>query len=1182
MDMKYFSFLLGVALLFSAELSAGSKKLDKGGVSFPMEKISAERFAVKAPAGKNLIKNGDFSKDFVRKKLDGWSKGRWMFGEANRKKFFAKVAKITEARISVVDGKRVLDLNRPIELENLVGSKLSGSIYISATQRVALPDAQGGRYKLSFSYRTQKIGSGSSSQGILVYYLSEVEKKGKNTRSYQVIYYGAVPNWTGYTTELTVPAGTKALDIAFRSDGCGRTLVKDVALTKINAPALPVTIEVTPMKMLDNVFALASGDPGILGMRLRNNLPKGKFKERTFSLGLELPAHVEVLGANSFFGPKYTFKNIKRNGKDYKVWELPFTTAIPALLRSRNTFTGWHVPSVMIRSNAKAGQSWECSLYVTQKGKMLSARENFTLRMIPALPQVAQAKRFLPGFSSVSADIQFRNSPAAREAFARFITQKSGTRWITASIPVEDTSLYRKYGVKYVTAEPWAIANGYRIGRMPNDKKPAYSIFRDLQGRPVDNHGVYATCPAAIYLKTPYYKEIVVPMIKRSIAGFDGFTPNWEPYTFRNRGCFCDTCKKEFAKYAKIPAGQIDKIWPGELQIGKKYRDTAIRFRGWQHGEMILTLHKEIMAAGGKEVGMCPEVGTDQVILYDQNFQQQWEFGPYNYAGRTKWLNVWGPYIWFIGDRPYVYTKGAYVRTWEALQRVVRDYTKTLPQKRAKLLAMPHGNQVNTTALGQPEGMAMDQISAFLAGFHASQLYFFPRGYDHRFWGELGRSSRLIALTEDMVMTGKRIKEIAVVPVTPFPSPVLNMSPRLLPDIKKSPVLQAAAFVKGDKILAAVGNFWEKGDVIFKLQLSKVKANESYCVREVGRTRQFTKAQGKLFSGSDLQKGILLHAGALRWVFFEIAPCKKVPALLQLTAADMAKAKTALDKSNKAAAAREAALDRALMSENDFGSWQNFKKGGFECKVVDPGDKNQLQITAGKNTALVDPRGLVIHSLKINGAEQVHKNFGMSCFWNPGPHGMQAFHAFKVTEQKVTAQGLRIVAECTTSGRSYPALPSLNIVRVLNFNKDLTAVTIETILKNTTEISMEDVGFRWYFMPAAWDNKNGGFMEIGGKKILRPHGYSFFKKDIDPASEAKIRRIFIVKNPSIPIKGNVLTFKASKGKTMTIDCQAAGDFGGVAVWDTADLFAATCEPFYKPLSIAPGGKVSFKAEIRIK
>ena len=103
-------------------------------------------------------------------------------------------------------------------------------------------------------------------------------------------------------------------------------------------------------------------------------------------------------------------------------------------------------------------------------------------------------KLFLPGFSSVSADIQFRNFPAAREAFADFVAQKTGTRWITASIPQEDTLLYKKKGVRYVTAEPWAIANGYRIGRVPNDKKPVDTIFRDLQGRPVSNHGVYATC----------------------------------------------------------------------------------------------------------------------------------------------------------------------------------------------------------------------------------------------------------------------------------------------------------------------------------------------------------------------------------------------------------------------------------------------------------------------------------------------------------------------------------------------------------------------------------------------------------------------------------------------------------------------------------------------------------------
>ena len=143
--MKYLSIFLGAALLSGTGLSAGTKKMDRGGVTFPMEKISAERFAVKAPAGKNLLKNGGFTQDFVKSPLKGWAKGRWMFGDANRKKFFAQVAKLTEARISVVDGKKVLDLNRPIELEKLMGPKIASQVYISATQRAALPDAEGGR-----------------------------------------------------------------------------------------------------------------------------------------------------------------------------------------------------------------------------------------------------------------------------------------------------------------------------------------------------------------------------------------------------------------------------------------------------------------------------------------------------------------------------------------------------------------------------------------------------------------------------------------------------------------------------------------------------------------------------------------------------------------------------------------------------------------------------------------------------------------------------------------------------------------------------------------------------------------------------------------------------------------------------------------------------------------------------
>ena len=1164
-------------------LPAGDVTFHRGGVTFPMEKISAERFApVKASAAENLFKNSDFSKPFVAgKDIDkGWNKGRWLFGDENRKKFFAQACKLSETRVSEVEGGKVLDLNRPAELEKLMGAT-AAEFYISATQKVVLPDDKGGIYKVAFQYRSQKFGSCRSMQGVLVYY-QDALVKGKNTRSYQVFRFNDSPQWTDSAFEMTVPAGTRVLSIAFRCDGPGRTLIRNVSLVKAAASKTPLELEVTPMKMLDNTYVLGSGDPGILAMRLRNTLPKGEFKKSRLVLEMELPDHVEVLGANAQFTGKITSKAVTVEGKKYKKWFLPVHYAVPAGIRNSNNFTGWNIPAVMLKSSGTPGTSWKCSILLTDKDGALSNKENFTLRIDKPLFKIPAARNFLPGFSSVSGDIRFTGYPAAREAFAKFVAEKSGTRWITASMNFEDTQLYRKHGVKFITAEPWAFANGFRLGRVPNNKKPAYSIYRDVQGRPVGNHGVYATCPAAVYLKTPYYKDVVVPAIRESVKGLDGFTPNWEPYSFRNVGCFCDTCKKEFAKFAKIPADKIDSVWPAELQLGKKYRETAIKFRGWQHAQSVLTIHAEIMAAGGKEVGMCPEVGTDQILNYEEYNATQGEFSPYCYADKTKWLNVWGPYVWFIGDRPYVYTKAGYLRFWETIRRAYRDYTAKLPGSRAKLLAMPHGNQVSTTALGQPEGMAMDQISAYLAGFHASQLYFFPRGYDHRFWRELGRSSLLIALTEDIVMNGKKVSGVKVTPETPFPGPVLNISPRLMADVKSSEVLQVEAFVKGKKYLAAVGNFWEKGDVIFKLSFPGLKAKQTYSVKEIPFNRQFTKARGVLFTGKDLKEGILLHAGALRWVFFEITEADAPAAVAQLTAADMLAEKKNLDKANKAAADAEHARDKALRSENDFGEWQNLSRGGFACKVIDPKDKNLLQITSGKSVALINPRGLVIDSLKINGVEQLHKNFGLNCFWNPGKNGMQSYNPYRVTGQSVTAKGLQITAECVTSGRTYPALPGLKIKRIVTFSKDLKEITLETILENPSEMSMDNVGFRWYFMPAAWNNSNGGFMEIAGKKISRPHGYSFYKKDIDAASEEKIRSIFLVKNPTVAIAGSVLNFKSSKGVAMDITLEPAAEVGGVAVWDTASLFAATCEPFYKPVTIAPGGNHTFKAVIRIK
>lgn len=114
-------------------------------------------------------------------------------------------------------------------------------------------------------------------------------------------------------------------------------------------------------------------------------------------------------------------------------------------------------------------------------------------------------------------------------------------------------------------------------------------------------------------------------------------------------------------------------------------------------------------------------------------------------------------------------------------------------------------------------------------------------------------------------MNGKKKDDVTVVPQTPFPAPVENIEPRFLPDVRKSDLLQVAAFEKDGRILVAAGNFWEKGDVVFQLRVPGLKPDQEYTVQEKAFRRQFVPEQGKFFTGKMLADGILLHAGAMRW-----------------------------------------------------------------------------------------------------------------------------------------------------------------------------------------------------------------------------------------------------------------------------------------------------------------------------
>ena len=1177
---KILQHIIFPALLCSTAVFAF--EFEKGGVTFPMEKISAERFDISKGTETNLLKNSDLSAPLVRSAADGWNSGIWIFGQKNRDKFNAEAGKLATAKIVDTEDGKALELNRPPELETLMG-KVSDEFTIAFNQTVKLPDENGGTYRLTFNSRNQVIGQNRYDQMVLLNFHDGSDPRpgrGKTTRNYIYSKISAGPQWHPYSYEFTAPPKTRDLAISIRADGCGRIQIRNLKLVKLNAVKTPITVELAPGKLLDNTFALSSGEPGVIAFKFKNNQPKGTLNVGRVTMNLELPAEISVNGTNLYFGKEIRNTDITVGGKQWKRWELGVNDAIISHIRNLQGFNGWNIACAMISGNAPAGTVWNnCRYYLTEDGKMVSTPETFSLKMMPALSKTPAPKQFYPGFSSVTNDIIFQQ-PEANRRFAEF-AGKTGSTLVTAGVKPEYAKQLRENGIRLITSEGYNIANGFRIGIMDAKKKPADSNYLDKDGKPVMNHSALATCPMAVYNRTQYYKDTVLPQLKGALAGKDGLQPNWEPYTFVNKGCFCDNCREEFAKFAKLSPEKVKEIWSAQMQPGMPYRDQAIRFRAWQHGRLIKTLHEDCLKLGAAEVGFCPEVGTDQIIRYPNHFNEQWEFTPYEYAGDLKWLNVWGPYVWFIADQPYAYTKGANLLTWEMAQRVIRDYRKHFPNpaKRAKLMAMPHGSQLNVTGLGQPEGMAMDQISSFLAGYDASILYFFPRGYDHRFWKALADSNALIAANEDIVMNGKKKDDVTVVPQTPFPAPVENIEPRFLPDVRKSDLLQVAAFEKDGRILVAAGNFWEKGDVVFQLRVPGLKPDQEYTVQEKEFQRQFVPEQGKFFTGKMLADGILLHAGAMRWAFFEIAPATKIPAAT-VTSAEMRRELERCQKENRCAAEEEAARDKALHAENDIGELKSMSSGALSCKPVTKNGKPMLEVVSGKNTLLLNPCGMALESWTVDGTAQCSANFGQSAFWTPGKNGMVVNSNYRVTDQKISAEGLRVTAEFTTTVRSYPQLAGLKIIKTVSLSSDLKQVTFEVKLNNTQAVAMNDVGYRWSFIPAAWNNLNRGTVENNGRKFQRPNTYTLLSANCDPASEQIMRRLFNVKSPTLQIKGNLFRFAIPGKSVMQATFLPAEQFAGVAVWDTANMLAATFEPFYRPALIAPGGDISFSAQFK--
>jgi hypothetical protein len=385
-----------------------------------------------------------------------------------------------------------------------------------------------------------------------------------------------------------------------------------------------------------------------------------------------------------------------------------------------------------------------------------------------------------------------------------------------------------------------------------------------------------------VYRRGPYFREKIVNGLLRDALvtsrTAEQLMCNWEPFMYVGRGCFCDRCKEEFRQYSKLPAAELDGIWPRE--VISKCGELWTRFRAWQHGQLMVTLEQEIARLGqeaGHETHFIPEVYYGLLTATWAQDTSSHEHAAVDYMDKLPVINAWAPYNWYVfGSGPYDYIRGRHLNIHVTATEVQRFVAGRLPAgRRTRLIAFPYGTFEGATP---PEALVMEMLTYFLDGYQGAFAYLFPGGYDSRHWRALAEMNRQLALVEPYVMGGKRRVRHALKPETPMPTAdprfLENCAPVEKPEQwQDASLLQSWEFQKGEMRLIAVGNFWERGESFFRLAVQGLRAGRKYLLSEPATNRVYADDRGQVaWTAEGLSRGVLLHAGALRCSFFLLEP----------------------------------------------------------------------------------------------------------------------------------------------------------------------------------------------------------------------------------------------------------------------------------------------------------------------
>ena len=738
---------------------------------------------------------------------------------------------------------------------NIATAPFAGVATNSFSKVVALPSTNGGTWRVSLRYRMRHSVPGTA----------RFRVSPGPVRAFEILECGA--EWGELSMLADVPAGKGSLTAAFIF-GRGSVVnfeYRDFSVVD-ETPISPIALKEMPMGNIDGTFAVAEGMCGQLEYYWRHTGDvRYGWKGMTFEV--TLPPGIAYVDAN--FADKASVKTeVKPDGSSVTSFAARQGLWTPAV------FYGGSPLGLVVKATGPVGTCGKgrlCLRHCKGDSCFESVADDITFLIVKPF-EGQKPKRYCNGVMTGRYFDELTDK--AVEDLSRMVAS-AGVTWLVARGTQERYDMWHKLGIRYVTPSAWCFNNGFQIGY---GKIPESDRYVAVGVDPNDRHANIfkgASCPVAVYSGSDFFRTNTTPFITKFLKGSDGCWSNWEPYMFNRKGCMCQRCCRAFADYLGKPYDEIAAKWPACVMKGGEYFETVLKFRSREHAKVVKTLDRVVREATGGEssLGFIPAIAWIEMASWWRPRNYAAEVQAIDYAGALRWMNPWGPYVAWESNHPYVYTKRKPLCHFFAAQDVRKTVNSDYPAgARPKLMALPQGYQCGHW-LSQPEHIAMALDSYFFNGWESTVEYYFPRGYDARYWNAFARATDRAARYESFVLDGKRSD--AAVEVAPFAgvyaSPVRMLS-GYLPDYRNISPLQSVSYDLGGSRMVAIFNFWQKGEAFLTLKAKGLKPGRYEVCAEDG-TMRVPSAGRRFYTAEELSgSGVRVSVGAVRTKVFVIRP----------------------------------------------------------------------------------------------------------------------------------------------------------------------------------------------------------------------------------------------------------------------------------------------------------------------